>query len=534
MNLYKKLLCIIIALPVILQADTKPWEIDFSRQSCLRPVLDETMDIPLAELRPDSIVGLEVMHPASNISGAKANYTIDNDKLVIANSAKGKNAIWIGGCNPFACYSLDIAKIKGSGTAGVAFTSRDRKSYINICLAFSADKLTGCEMIICKDGKEIKRNKLNEKLTATDLPARFYVQMLGSGFTCFIEKDGLPVTIGQGEFNDQIDLREKDTIHSWHFMLMTELEADSSVEITRAKSALSPGVGLADLRAITYQDGRPYIDNGRLWYTISIRGRDLPQHVQGVFSLNPSVFDLKLEGIILFDRNDGLLRNEIASHIFYDETIGKWRGLTTGFTSYADPTHKEKKQIWAVESERDPRFGMSTMKAHEMQLEGNYEDAHIIYDSEAAKWRMLLCENTDGPYRAVVRESNRWDGGFQKIAGPVKVDSTGTQIQKIGNSRYCMFGSADRCMYVFSYPDLKQMGKLQLDLPPWDDKSGTRVWTNVVPLPQGYPARYVALTMDRFNYPGLKGPNWSYGALYLYHGQAKDDNQPYEYSEPIK
>jgi choline dehydrogenase-like flavoprotein len=29
--------------------------------------------------------------------------------------------------------------------------------------------------------------------------------------------------------------------------------------------------------------------------------------------------------------------------------------------------------------------------------------------------------------------------------------------------------------------------------------------------------RYVALMMDRFNYPGLKGPNWSYGALYLYH-----------------
>jgi len=24
--------------------------------------------------------------------------------------------------------------------------------------------------------------------------------------------------------------------------------------------------------------------------------------------------------------------------------------------------------------------------------------------------------------------------------------------------------------------------------------------------------------MDRFNYPSLKGPNWTYGALYLFHG----------------
>jgi len=24
--------------------------------------------------------------------------------------------------------------------------------------------------------------------------------------------------------------------------------------------------------------------------------------------------------------------------------------------------------------------------------------------------------------------------------------------------------------------------------------------------------------MDRFNYPGMQGPNWTYGALYLYYG----------------
>ena len=57
-----------------------------------------------------------------------------------------------------------------------------------------------------------------------------------------------------------------------------------------------------------------------------------------------------------------------------------------------------------------------------------------------------------------------------------------------------------------------------MDLPPWDNNSGTRVWPNVVQLPDGYPFKYIALMMDRYNYPGLKGPNWSYGALYLYHG----------------
>lgn len=43
---------------------------------------------------------------------------------------------------------------------------------------------------------------------------------------------------------------------------------------------------------------------------------------QYVFSFNSSVFDIRLEGVIVFDRGDGLLRNEIASHIYYDNEIG--------------------------------------------------------------------------------------------------------------------------------------------------------------------------------------------------------------------
>ncbi len=57
-----------------------------------------------------------------------------------------------------------------------------------------------------------------------------------------------------------------------------------------------------------------------------------------------------------------------------------------------------------------------------------------------------------------------------------------------------------------------------MDLPPWPHTSGTRVLPNVVQLPEGYPFKYVALMMDRFNFPGINDPNSTYGALYLYHG----------------
>ncbi len=35
-------------------------------------------------------------------------------------------------------------------------------------------------------------------------------------------------------------------------------------------------------------------------------------------------------------------------------------------------------------------------------------------------------------------------------------------------------------------------------------------------LPDGYLFRYIMLTMNRANFPGMPNPNWTYGALYLY------------------
>src|SRR5690606_12808728 len=216
----------------------------------------------------------------------------------------------------------------------------------------------------------------------------------------------LPVVIGQVDFNAYTDLRAKDRIHSFQSNLFVGLTS-GQVAINRAEAALTTGMGLADIRPITYEDGAPFLDDGRLWYTMSIRGRALPHHIQGVFSMNPTVFDVKLEGVILFDRQDGLLSNEIASHIFYDRTQRIWRGITTGFSAYANPD-KEKKQLLAVESKRDPRFGYSVMSAVPFGVVGDIEDPHILYDENMGKWRILTCENIDG-YQAIMLESDFWN-----------------------------------------------------------------------------------------------------------------------------
>ena len=138
------------------------------------------------------------------------------------------------------------------------------------------------------------------------LKGRLIIQMLGSGYTVYIQNNSLPIPIGQFDFAEKIDLRQKKLINSLQSRVYLKIK-QGQVVINKADIALNTGLGQADIRAITYEDGSPYLDAGRLWYTMSIRGRALPHHVQGVFSMNPSVFDLRLEGVIVFDRGDGLL-----------------------------------------------------------------------------------------------------------------------------------------------------------------------------------------------------------------------------------
>lgn len=66
----------------------------------------------------------------------------------------------------------------------------------------------------------------------------------------------------------------------------------------------------------------------------------------------------------------------------------------------------------------------------------------------------------------------------------------------------------------------KTHGDIRFDQPPWDAECPNgRVWGTLAVLPDGYAYKYLFLTMDRANFPGIPTPNWTYGALYLYGAQ---------------
>lgn len=510
----RPVLASLVMLPALLAA-AQPTEIKFTRQAVKRMIFDESQSIPLAGLDPAKVVGLEVMHPVTHRGAAKAEVRCVNGGLQFDSSAAADTTLWFGGFNPFATYSVEPGFIKGRAKVGLEFR-HDDGTRLNVDASFLDQECEAIGWTLARDGKPLMEGK--GKLPANPKGHfRLIVQMAGVGFNVYVEQQGFAQLVGRADVVQHLDLRQRAVFSRMASHLLVASDAAAYIAVGKCGATLAPGMGQADIRPVTDEEGSPLLENGRLWFTATVRGGGLPHPAQGVFSLDPGVFDPRFEGLIVFDRGDGLLRNDLASHLFLDRPSGEWRGWTTGFTAYGDPAKKEKKEILAIRSKRDPRKGFSVMKATPMGLVGDYEDPHGVFDKDLGKWRMLLCQNANG-YKAAAFESSRWDGDFTRIAGPVESDSTGTTLQVIDGVRYAFFGSADRSFHVCSFPELKPLGKLDVDLPPWNEKTNARVWPCVVPLPDGYAAPYLMLTFDRENFPGMEGPNWTYGAMYLYHG----------------
>lgn len=509
---------------LVSEEDVSPDQIEFRRQAAQRMVFDRSQAIPLALMHPDKVIDFDLMHPELGGEGdgeTGIDWKISDGSLVARSGDQGGESLrWVGGFNPFATYDLDLVRIEGTGSGGIVFRDSASGDHLTARLFFREGKPEVVRWKVVLENSVVMEEEwpVPEGLASENLVLR--AQMAAVGVNLLVEASGRSFLVGYSDFSEHLDLRKRSLMQRFDFGILADLESDAELTLGGALSALSPGSGQADIRAMTDEEGRPLLDEGRLWFTITVRGRALPHPLQGVFSLNPSVFDLRFEGIIVFDMDDGLLRNELASHLFRDSASGEWRGWTTGFSALGKAGRNEEKTILAVSSTRDPRRGFSVMKARPVGIDGAHEDPHGVYDRKAGKWRLLLCERHE-KYQAGMWESEQWDRGYERIAGPVEMDSTGTMIQEIGGTRYALYGSADRKVYVRTYPDLEPAGELSLYLPPWDDRHGTRIWPNVIPLPEGYPAPFVALMMDRVNFPGMPKRNWTYGALYLYHGHVR-------------
>ena len=522
--------------------NVNPLDLEFQRLAVRRFIFSNNLD--LNEFLPSEIVSFKSMHPAFCVSDnedrkcdEKFASKIVHGKLCLDNTCgSAPTSIYVGGVNPYATYELDVESISHVGAepveVGIELAKKSLRDRVQI-IARSSQEKSGVFVRLYKNAKLEQ-----EYCYSNSLPEgafQLHVQLYGNALGVFVKQHGETKYLGHilsdKNFGNIIDFRRLDTFSKSTFNIVSNLKGN--VLINKASSYLSTGVGQADIRLISYEDLSPYMDDGRLWFTFSCRGLDISQSAQGVLSLDPSLFDVRFEGVIVFDHGDGLLRNDYASHLFYDRNEKEWHAYVSDFGGSFQMDKRSDTGLVVARSSKDPRRGFSVMQGKRVELtsiEGHNEDPCIFFDNKAGKWRLLTSAFIDGDIVSRTYESDSWDGKFTPVAMPIKMNSTGTSIQKIGNSYYALMGGHTN-LRVHSYPDLALLGELNMDLQPhWPNYAG-RVWASVVPLPKGYPYRYVLLTMDRPNFPGVKGANWSYGAFYFYGANPKDiSSDAYEFN----
>ena len=518
--------------------EADPLQLAFHRQAVRRFVFSQ--EISFGKLVPAEVQALDAMHPTLPTPGAAAacSYTLAGNTLEVGNAKGGRegdSALYVSGVQPYAAYRIDIRSLAEGAEVAAEFASLDRKTRADVVVAGS-----GLALRLFKDGQPVREVPLlAEGVSLPQPPYRLTVELSGVSVAVFATKDERTVYLGNTDaksgFGDIVDFRSRAVMAKSTFNLATKVPPGGKVVVGEVAAGLSSGIGQADIRLVTHANGAPYIEGNRFWYTFSCRGLGTADAWQGVMSIDPSIFDPRFEGVIVFDRGDGLLRNDYASHVFYDDEAKEWRALTCCFS--IAPNGRGQSGLAFASSKHDPRRGVSVMTEEQFtrdQFSQSSEDPCLIHDTAVGKWRLLTSAFAKDGIRAQLFESDNWNGPFVPLAGPVEYDSTGTLIQKLGSKWYVFSGTNKGPMgaggvLVYSYPDLAYLGEMKVDLPA--SVKGGRIWAGVFPLPAGYPARYMALTMDRFNFTGIKGQNWSYGGLYFYWADTPSIQGPYEFDE---
>lgn len=493
-----------------------PTDGTFKLLASRRYVLDN--EVTLAELRPEAVSVASLQHPLIWSEGRPL-VAFAGSRLELS-AAKGaaSGAVLVSGWLPGAHYSADCESLSADSAVELVWSDETNGVFLHV----SAEPGKPVVFKESQNGTPIAA-KLERPELVPQPPFRLSAVVAGPTMLIAVRKNGVVSYLGAVTFADAPDLRSQKFLGSMKFGVGASLSANGKAVFSRASMALTAGVGQADFRIVTDGPGcKPYFENDRIFCTFSARAGF--KYVKSVASFNPTLFDFRMEGVLFtnYGEGDDLLRNDAVNHLFFDRTSGTWKACGVSWSTVSNDLNTKTRRgsgIVAMECEKNPLHGISILTAHPLVMEGGLksEDPYFTFDPTTNKWRFATSTFEKGGLRPCLWEADSWDGPYRRIAGPGQFDSTGCQIMEFGGQRFVMTANVNRRMPIYSYPTLDYCGELSLDYMPFGaDSMNGRVFMAFAELPTGSPFRYIMLTMDRKNFPGMPNPNWTYGGMYFY------------------
>ncbi len=499
-------------------AAVDPTTLEFKLLSSRRFMLDN--ELTLSELVPGTVVRPSLQNPPIKVHG-KTSPQVKYADGVVSFEADGRSdaegLVFVGAYFPGIHFSADVRSLSSGSAALMDIADHDR----SLCLRMRAEPGKSVEFFEFVDGKPVEFGLKGAQMVPAP-PFRLSMVTAGPTILLAVRKDGVVSLLGSVTLADEPDIRRKDLAGTLKCSVGAVLPTGGRMELSRSAVTLTAGVGQADFRIVT--DGptsRPYMENGRIFCTFSARAG--MKYTKSVASFNPTLFDFRMEGILLtnYGNGDNLLRNDGVNHLFRDSD-GTWKGIAVGWSTTAHDLNEKSRTgsgLVVCESKENPLHGIHILQARPIVVGDGLksEDPYFTFDPETNRWRLATSTITPKGLRAHLWESENWDGPYTKVAGPVPYDSTGCQIMDFGGTKYVMTANAKWLRPVYSYPYLDYVGEWQADFIPYNKEcSYGRIFTAFAEMPESFPYRYIMLTMDRQNFPGMPKPNWISPLRYVY------------------
>lgn len=297
--------------------------------------------------------------------------------------------------------------------------------------------------------------------------------------------------------------------------------ASGTVTVKKVLTYIDNGIAIADIRPIRYENSEVMIEQGKIYFTASVRLQ--AGGFQGIFSWIPGTSEFDMTGALFYDSGDGKWCGDVAASVLYHRSEKQWYLWVCSFSHGHILGHSV--------FEGDIRFGVNVADIILMEKAAENadisvfkgfqddEDPDFLYDENSQRWLMAICRINPQTqkYVYVFFESDHPFDGYKYIGQTLEGYETGGSFVKIdgeiffvcGNdfnkiSDYRIYSKSGMRNAVFNYPD-----------------GGFRGWGTVVPVKQGSRIRYYWLTFDRYRASDF---NWSYGNLYFFESGMNNHN----------
>lgn len=310
----------------------------------------------------------------------------------------------------------------------------------------------------------------------------------------------------------KIDFSNPEVLSGYRAYLGYTVAPGGRAAVSKATHYLTGGAAQADPKPLHNQRGEILREGSKIWVAMTTRGYSINSSYQGIYSLDFATNELELVGTMAFNLCENGERRYgpyHASDIVYDENSGRWIVMTT--------SHINGHQVCSGVIPEDPRTGgfqfVDVRKADYPGSVKNEEDASLIFDEEAGKWRLVMCHTRGGGYQLPLFEADTWDGTYTEIARYAEIPCTGIQLQKLDGQYYVFFGrNTDNCEALY-YPEMTKAATLNIQSSP----RSYNVWPVIIPIEDETLGitRYFMLSFDRDAHTNAH----AYGNIYLYEAE---------------